>query len=317
MGALIGTCVESSRRQDKQAELLLAIARFAANLSDDSVIYSLIFAAVRWFDNRTSMVRVWVLRTPSANRHDLILHSTCTVSSASDIKHDRQEGEIIVYKILSNTVSQQTGKHALPSSCQPSKFVLRCFAKHEMVHAKCKDRSESTSTSTAEAVQHHCHGNSMENTDAHEIGESIDIGELLCLPILFSTKDCSQSSSCDGTERVWGVFEVQAVPGQMFTTLDISLMSNAAVHAGTCLAHAEAKTDSEATIAATSKLFQRSNEIFSCKSTLALFKTTCKIAHQVLTAAHHIVDNQYISLFALDSEGRQVQSCFCSERFVL
>ena len=76
-------------------------------------------------------------------------------------------------------------------------------------------------------------------------------------------------------------------------------MATVANHAGICLAHAEAKSEVELASAATGRLFQATASLFASKSTLSLFQVTCAAAHQVIVAQH-------ISLFALDSEGRQV-----------
>ena len=235
--------MESSRRQDKQAELFLAVARLASNLTIESVVHSVIAAAVRWLEDRASMVRVWVLRNPSVNQ--LSLHSSYLVSTASDTKLDRQVDEMCGYNIVSGPGSQSAGLHSpsTGSTIQPSKFVMACYSKREKVHVQYKEGNDSA---TAGASHHRPSEDSEETSDVQQMEESIHKCEWLCLPILFPTKENSLSSSGDGSEKVWGVLELQAVPGQLFTTLDMSLMSTMAVHAGTCLAHAETKTDSEA-----------------------------------------------------------------------
>jgi hypothetical protein len=123
--------------------------------------------------------------------------------------------------------------------------------------------------------------------------------EWLCLPICIPNKDASYSSTSEGPDRVWGVFEIESLPGERFTALDASLMATVASHAGVSIAHAEAKSEAELAFAATGRLFQITAGLFACKSTQALFKVVC-------SAGHMVVDAPHISLFALDSEGRQV-----------
>ena len=264
---LIGTCIESSRRHDRHAELLLAVSRFAAVLKEEAIVRAMVMAASEWLKNRVRFFRIWVLYNPSLNR--LALYSS------------HEQGCEHTEPTVPGIASPQRGKVQNP----PNKYVLKCYAKREKVHVHVEEEDSSVAV---EGVSHTMHGD----------GTTKAVCESLCVPISFPSKDAMNAPTGDVAERVWGVFEMEAMPGECFTALDVSLMLTVASHAGLCISHAEAKAESDTALSATTRLFHLAAALFACKSTQALFQTTC-------AAASQIVDAQHISLFAMDNEGRQ------------
>jgi hypothetical protein len=115
--AFIGTCLESSRRQDRQAELMLAIARFAAVLTVDAVLRAMMSASSDWLVNRAKCLRVWVPRDPGSSA--LVLHAS------AGLGQDAAE--------LGSPASPFRALPRTPAKAQASKSVVSCYSKREKI----------------------------------------------------------------------------------------------------------------------------------------------------------------------------------------